>query len=182
MFIRQSIRSDYCAVYATGMALSLAGFETSRQRALSLFRAGRGWQGAAHTDIDAAINRATGREGLAWCSTFGALDGRNTLLWLGRQAKLAGGPIIVTASCRLVRHNVVCGHAFLVVGCEEGRLQLLDPLTREPKAGERHNLEMTDAGCSDLTVRAVGCLWEMLTKQPVYCKEVTPRIGYVNGG
>src|ERR1700704_6443896 len=59
MFIRQSIPSDYCAVYATAIMLSLLGCPLSRSEALRLFAVGpRNWKGATNQNISAAIARA----------------------------------------------------------------------------------------------------------------------------
>jgi len=174
MFIRQSLYSDYCAVYSTGMALSIVGIQTDRRSALSLFNVKRGWKGASHDDIDAALIRATGNKGSAWRCTNESLSGAQALSWLNNQFQSISSPIIVTASCRLVQHNIICGHTFLVVGKSNASIHVLDPLTKAPPKSQQHNIEITEMVCSKNTIHPKNCRWEIISKHPIYCKEIIP--------
>lgn len=172
MFIRQSLYSDYCAVYSVGMALSMLGIDTDRKGALSLFDVKKGWKGASHDDIDAALIKATGGKGSAWYCTNQSLSGQNAFFWLHYYARSILDPIIVTASCRLVQHDLVCGHAFLITGGSSDGIFVLDPLAKRPLEGKSHNIVITLNECGAEKISPVGCRWEMLCKHPIYCKRI----------
>lgn len=147
-FIRQSIRSDYCAVYATAMYLTLLGCETDRRQALLLFGAKRGtpWPGASHSDMLAVIRcclpdyngnwRKIPRSASAIRRTFQGIAAR-------------GSPALITAYCRHRTSGVECGHAFLVTGFQDGRFLLLDPLGLPPLVGDLHNASAGAASAHD---------------------------------
>lgn len=140
-FIRQSIRSDYCAVYATAMFLSLLGCPTSRKQALRMFGARRGmtWPGASQADILTVIRQRLPGFSARWRRSAGSSSG---LLRAFERAAGRGLPALVAAQCRHRSSGVECGHAFLLTGSSGGRLLLLDPLCRPPAEGEQHNANL----------------------------------------
>jgi hypothetical protein len=163
MFLKQSLYSDYCAVYATGMALSLAGYPTSKKEALKLFNAKSGWQGASHSDISRAVCHAAGCSELEWCHF--SSDQGELLQWLGRQCcSNSNSVLLVTAYCRLRAQNITCGHVFVLVGADERGLLALDPLSRRPRNDTHYNVILSSSDQSDL-LAAGGAPWDLCTDQ-----------------
>lgn len=160
LFLRQSLRSDYCAVYASGMLLSLLGVVTDRQRARQLFgvRPG-GWRGSSHRQIRQVLCDGVPGAAFHWRHSR---PGREGICALLRTAAAAGPPALVTAYCRHPRLEVSCGHAFLLTGARAGTLLLLDPLGRPPAAGERFNACLDTAARADPDLLAVdGVAWSI---------------------
>jgi hypothetical protein len=159
MFIGQSLRSDYCAVYATGMALSLAGYPTDRRRAMALFGASPGWSGASHQAIAEAIKRATRSSVPAW--QHSPKSGGALTQWMRDQlAGAAGAPLVITAWCRHRLHRVTCGHAFVATGIEENSLLLLDPLGPRPADRSNFNARIS-ASTSARWLHPTGTSWDI---------------------
>lgn len=162
-FIRQSIRSDYCAVYATAMYLSLLGCQTDRRQALHLFGAKRGapWRGATHIDMLAVIRRCLPDYNARWLRTARS----SSAVRRSFQAIAArGSPALVTAYCRHRSSGVECGHAFLVTGFQEDRFLLLDPLGRPPSKADQYNTSTVAKSARDgLDLWPVeGSAWDLI--------------------
>jgi len=167
VFIRQTIRSDYCAVHSTAMALTLAGHPTSRLEGLRLFEAGRRWTGASHASISRAILRRTGRLG-RW--RHGPSGNELELLpWLQRMAAaLKGSPAVVTAYCQHRTLDLICGHSFVLVGLTPTHVELLDPLGKRPAAGQSTNVLLSLAQQpNDGLLATTGAVWDLRVDQKI---------------
>lgn len=183
MFIRQSIRSDYCAVHSTAMALTLAGHVTSRRESLRLFSAGTRWTGASHASIAEAIFRRTGQVGRWRHGPSG--DSQVLLTWLHKTAAaLKGCPAVVTAYCQHRTLNLVCGHSFVLVGLTSTHIQLLDPLGRRPADNTSMNIFLALAQRPEAgLLTATGAVWDLCASSQVSVLKVEkitdaqPRLG-----
>lgn len=163
LFLRQSLRSDYCAVYASGMLLSLLGVATDRRQARQLFGVRPGhWRGSTHRQIRQVLCDRVPGVAFHWRHSRRGRDGVCDLL---RTAAAAGQPALVTAYCRHPRLQASCGHAFLLTGARMDTVLLLDPLGRPPAAGERFNACLDAApraGAADAALLEVdGVAWSI---------------------
>jgi hypothetical protein len=170
-FIRQNIRSDYCAVYATAMFLSLAGHPISRSKALELFAVrSRTWVGATHDEMCAAIAKINPSLALGWSCTQ-----PTTTRGFFRVAKDSwrGYPTLVTAHCVHSRYGVSDWHAFVLVAVSTDTVAILDPLSRPPSAGCISNAEVRIA-CEHPSRRlhVTGAGWEIDLNHAVWFMEV----------
>jgi hypothetical protein len=159
-FLRQHLRSDYCAVYATGMAMSLAGRATDRASARALFEVRGGqWSGANHAMISGAIRKALGASTGRWrhsraCTAVG--------LWkFLRSSSGRAYPIIATAYCRHRKLGLECGHAFVLVAADDDRVLAVDPLSCRPAQGLVHNIQIDRPSRGDLLLRVRGSSWDL---------------------
>src|SRR3982751_6647709 len=114
MFLGQSLYSDYCAVYATAMALCVAGVPTTRRQALGLFGAKPGWQGATHAQMSEVLRGQLPGFRSRWRHWQFAAPHEAAMRL--RKVAADGHPTLVTGYCRHRRYDVVCGHAFVITG------------------------------------------------------------------
>lgn len=165
MFLGQSLRSDYCAIYATAMALTLAGHPTNRRQAFKLFKAGPGWSGASHAEISSVLRRRMRSFRRRWRHSLcdNPVSAAATLY----AAAVGDEPLLVTAYCRHRSLDLVCGHAFLVVGCDDGGLWLLDSLSRRPTDGAKTNARiLLEQSLDGSLLRIDGSPWDVCVDKP----------------
>ena len=139
MFIRQSLRSDYCAVYSVGMCLTIAGHPTNRKEALLMFGAQPGkWNGASQAQIRSVLAARIVNLSGKWQRLASAnREGVHRAL---RRSLNADCTAVVTAYCKHRALGITCGHVFLATGIgSDGSIELLDPLCKRPKAGTLRN-------------------------------------------
>jgi hypothetical protein len=165
LFIRQDIRSDYCAVYATGMCLSLAGMPTSRKDARELFGARAHWPGASHSQIRLAVQRRHPDFNGRW-RHLKASSGREVYRAL-ELAVGAGSPVLVTAYCRHRALRITCGHAFVATQLTGAGIGVLDSLSGKPGGRACHNAIIVDGNVTSRWVRVVGAPWDISVLHPV---------------
>jgi hypothetical protein len=167
LFIRQSIQSDYCAVYATAMCLSASGTPTSRKEALRLFGArARQWAGASHADIRRAVVAMRPDIRSRWVHIRQPTP-QNVVHALELVAA-RGAPAIVAAFCRHRHLGLTCGHAFVLIPGHLPRLAILDPLGRPPLALQSHNAEIERPDKQRQRLLAVrGSPWDISLDKPV---------------
>lgn len=178
-FLGQSILSDYCAVYATGMLLSIAGRRTDRRDARRLFGARSGtWEGASHADIRAVlVSQLPGLTSrwvhvrapdlLTVCGAFG-------------RALERGAAALATAHCTHRRHRITCGHAFLITGITGQTIEVLDPLCHEPERGSQYNARISLAAQDTQTcIHVEHSPWDISLKSPVSL--ITVPVSWRNG-
>jgi hypothetical protein len=172
VFIGQSLHSDYCAVYATAMALSLVGHPTGRRQAMALFGARPGWPGASHAQISTALRRRMGRFDGRWRHVLGG-DAQAAAARLRRCAAQAGA-ILVTAYCRHRTLDLVCGHAFVLTGRDRDGVWILDPLAGPPGDGARCNAQIPlDQSVGDRMLRVRGSAWDVCLDRPMSTMRVS---------
>lgn len=149
------------------MALTLAGYPTSRRDGLELFGARYGWVGASHASITAAVLRRTGHL-YRWrhCPNT---EAQYVLTWLYRAAvNLRGRPAVVTAYCRHRILDLLCGHAFVLVGCSDERIRLLDPLGKRPTVVPDGNvLVSVSQFAAEALIVAEGAVWDLCGGRPI---------------
>jgi hypothetical protein len=155
VFLRQNVRSNYCAPYATAMFLSLVGREMDRAEALRSFSVRRkGWSGATHEEMAQVVGCAVPGIRTRW-RHLKAANVENLISHLKRSS--SGRPVLVTARCELLRHGVADWHTFVVIEADDKSATLLDPLGRCPESLEHGNAVLrvidgrlrTDASSSD---------------------------------
>jgi hypothetical protein len=140
VFVRQGPRSNYCAPYATAAFVGLLGQPMGRAEALRTFRTRRaGWRGASRADIARVVCEACPGVRASWqhvhAASAGDLLGRLREAWDGR-------PLLATASCLLLRHQVTDRHTFVIVALADEAVKIIDPLFRPPAAGQCGNMEL----------------------------------------
>src|SRR5438132_519268 len=140
VFVRQGPRSNYCAPYATAAFVGLLGQTMGRAEALRTFRARRaGWRGASRADIARVVCESCPGVRASWQHVRAAsareLFGRLREAWDGR-------PLLATANCLLLRHQVTDWHTFVIVALADKAVKILDPLFRPPAAGQSGNMEL----------------------------------------
>ena len=153
MFIRQSIRSNNCAPYATATFLGLLGRVMNRTAALSAFGVRRrGWSGASHEDMSRVVEAAIPGVKTKWLH----LRARKPCTVLAKLANAtAVHPLLVTARCLHLRHDVADWHAFVVVDAIAERATLLDPLAPHPVGDRAGNSTLFSAN-GTLTAESPG--------------------------
>ena len=138
VFLKQRLSSDYCAVYAAGMTLSLCGRPTDRRSAHRLFKVGTpSWRVPNHDEVCLALEIALPGATVALDSRRCA-DGLEVREWLASKLRRRRA-VMVTARCELVEPRVTALHAFVVVRASENRIGLLDPLGSAPRPGDDCN-------------------------------------------
>jgi hypothetical protein len=165
VFLAQSIYSDYCAVYATAMALSLAGVPTTRRRALSLFNAKTGWQGATHAQISEVLRNQLPCLRSRWRHWQFATPVEAALQL--RRVSADSSLTLVTGYCRLRKYDVVCGHAFVVTGYRDGCVLILDSLGKRPSEGEQFNARISVNQEQAKLLVVDGSMWDICLAQPI---------------
>lgn len=168
MFIRQSIRSDYCAIYSVGMCLTIAGHPTNRQQAMAMFDARRGkWAGASQAQIRNVLAARIVDLRSKW-QRFSSTN-QNSIHGALRRALRPGRMALVTAYCKHRTLGITCGHVFLATGIRsDGSIEILDPLCKKPKTGTLWNASIPPACLEDgdlLLVR--DSPWDICLKHQV---------------
>lgn len=75
---------------------------------------------------------------------------------------------MVTAYCRHRTLDLLCGHTFVLVGCAQGAIRLLDPLGKKPSLASNGNVSVavSQLAASELIV-AAGAVWDLCGDRPV---------------
>ena len=167
LFLRQSLRSDYCAIYATAMALSLLDSPVGRRAALRMFRAAPGeWYGASHMLISKVVQDRLGRPSPSWHSVP-ASSSKRICDALARAVK-SGRPSIVTAYCIHRRLQLRCGHAFVLMDRTSSAFRFMDPLSPAPSHGAKHNATLNACRQGhEGKLRIDGAPWDLVISQTV---------------
>ena len=144
LFIRQSWRSNYCAVYSAGMLLSLLGYPTTRKQALRLFglkASNNGYDGTTHQLISTVISSAADVGHCRWkyCRQFSFYSVLRTLRY-----HFTHTPQPTLISFGVVHKNGIwrSRHTALVVGITNGAIELLDPLANPPRKNDTSNVSL----------------------------------------
>ncbi len=140
MFVRQGPRSIYCAPYATAAFLGLIGQSLGRKEILRAFGARRAnWPGASRMEIARVAGAACPGLRTSWlhlhASSGTDLFGRLAQVWEGR-------PLLATANCLLLRHEVTDWHTFVILAVAHDAVRIVDPLFRPPADGDLGNMEL----------------------------------------
>jgi len=89
------------------------------------------------------------------------LFGRLAEVWEGR-------PLLATANCLLLRHQVTDWHTFVIVAVADDAVTIVDPLFRPPAQGRLGNMELRlFEGRAQTTNRSSRLAWAVDFDQPV---------------
>jgi hypothetical protein len=154
LFLRQSMRSNYCGVYSCAMLLARLGYRIDRCKAFSLFglpARPRAYEGASLSEIAATFTAATGNVA-KWrmIDTFSYT--RLTRLVKNR------APTLLAFGARYARFR--CVHVVLAVGVGGEGLELVDPLGRHPGTDGDMNAVLRADGSMG------GVLYRVVTSSP----------------
>ena len=144
-FIRQSFRSNYCGVYATGMFLSLLGFPTTRERALNLFnlkRSNPSYEGTNHREIGKVLYSAAQFSFVRW-QYYKQFDFTALSASLNDQLETYG-PTLLSFGAIHKNGKWKCTHVAVVIGVN-GRIELVDPLAKPPLRSSGANVSLAIA-------------------------------------
>ena len=161
LFLRQSVHSDYCAVYAGGMLLSILGQHTDRADAVRLFGADcYNWQKPDHSKIRRVLMKTLPNTRMRWlhyeCGDFTALAKTARRLLGGKTA------VLTTGRCIYGLRNVAAEHAFLITAVEDESIYVLDSLGRSPQSGQVSNASFDRADGKDSRLLKVrGSFWSL---------------------
>lgn len=172
IFIRQSIHSDYCAVYSTAMFLSLQGRAVDRPAARMLFGARPStWTGATHDQMREAISKYDTTISSRWIHT------RPTTrrgFFRVTQARWTGLPLLATAFCLHRRYKIRDWHAFVIVSVTSDDVHILDPLSKVPAPNETWNAKVSRKGHNaSSTIHVTGAAWEIDLLHPISFLDTT---------
>jgi hypothetical protein len=168
-FIQQSIRSDYCGVYATAMLLSLLGEPISRRRAHKIFGVvPANWMGTSCRGITTAIRRVMPAATSTW--RHGRPQGGKS--FQGFCAKGGSMPALVSAWCFHRRYRVICGHAFVITGMSEHAVRIVDPLCPPPTTDWNAAIDTADTELPYLNVQ--GSAWMVDLRHSISILTVSP--------
>jgi hypothetical protein len=131
-FLRQSIRTNYCGVYAVGMLLSLSGVPTTRRLARRLFRLHRlseAYRGTSLREMSAVLSMCFRSADLRWthhrnCSYPSVAHEIDRAT--------CGGASPTVAVFDAVRGRMRVRHAVVVLSANVRGISVLDPLGRRP--------------------------------------------------
>jgi hypothetical protein len=156
IFLRQSFRSNYCAVYSTGMLLSLLGIPTTRAEALSLFdlrRSNPTYVGASHLEIGKALARLALIKHWRWESQKRF---EFAVVLRSVRAQLDSNPQPTLLSFGAIHKNGRwrCLHVVVVTRVTEEVIEGIDPLGPTP-AGNNGNVWFK-RGDSPTQIRVIG--------------------------
>jgi len=134
IFLKQSVRSNYCAVYSTGMLLSLLGIPTTRAQALSLFALSRcnpTYGGASQPEIGNAFARLARVRHWRWESQKRF---NFALLSQSVRAQFRSNPQPTLLSFGAIHRNGKwrCLHVVVALSVTEDFIETLDPLGPTP--------------------------------------------------
>lgn len=132
-FIKQSVRSNYCGVYSTGMLLSRMGFTVSHVQALALFdlkRTNPNYSGASHQEIGNAFESITG---IRWhWKVFDCFDFIAISRLLSKHQLNNRLPTLLSFGATHKNEEWKCVHAAVVLAVSRRIIELLDPLGKKP--------------------------------------------------
>jgi hypothetical protein len=168
-FNRQSVRSNYCGVYAAGMFLSLLGVPTDRRRALRLFGLATSNRDYAGTPLD-QIGRFLKRQGFATRARWHRLpifDVERARRVLSRWLSETRRPTLVAFGAVHRRTQLRCRHIAVVTGVTRDAILLLDPLGRPP-SGAAYNVRIGPSG------RAAGSFYAIVRRLGLDLLDWTP--------
>ena len=145
MFLGQRLSTDYCAVCAVGMLLTLFGRPHRRADAHRLFGTRRlGWQPPDERAVLDRLVEMFGRDQVRCRSRrFRTVERLADGLAAAREDR----PILVAAHCRLQPDAIVARHAFLATAIENNEIRLLDSLAARPKGQRLWNVRLR--ACDD---------------------------------
>lgn len=143
-FLGQSSRSNYCAVYSTGMLLSLLGLATTRSAALRLFdlrRSNPDYSGATHFEIAHAFRSAASIKRCRWdyhkIFRFASVSKS-----LSAQLRDYGYPTLLTFGAIHKNGTWRCTHVVVAVAATERFIDVLDPLGKKPQELSTGNVRL----------------------------------------
>lgn len=134
-FFRQSYRSNYCAVYSTGMLLQLLGWNGNRRQLMALFglrRYERRYKGTHLRIVSKIVAGAAKIARPRWVG-MRCLKGRVLRRVLVRHFSVNGAACLLSFSARHL--GISCRHVVVVTGIDAERVYLLDPLGGRPASG-----------------------------------------------
>jgi hypothetical protein len=167
-FIGQSTRSNYCAVYSTGMLLSMLGMPITRPRLLRLFdltRTNPRYLGASHADIGIVFAREVHLERWRWVCwpafDFDAIS--ESLRW---QLRRTGCPTLLSFGIIHKNRRWRARHVAVVRAAADRVIELLDPLGRKPHINCSANVLLRLSPDSQ-NIRVIGNSYYLDTRQRV---------------
>lgn len=166
MFIGQRLSTDYCAVHAVGMFLSLKGLPHSRAQVHRLFGTRRaGWTPPDEAGVAEALRQILGPDAVRHRRVrIGSAAAKACIL----QQTCARGPVLVSALCRLVADEKIrCRHAFLAIDVDEREARLLDSLGPHPPKGQSWNARLVFNGESRTVLETIGTCWKLDLSGPI---------------
>lgn len=173
MFLRQSIRSDYCAVYAAATLAGLCGTVIDRQQALRSFgvRAGA-WSGAPDLQVARVVEGWLPGARAVWHHR--RVRSIQQLLECVSQLVPCGTYGLLAAMCRHTRHQVEADHAVVIVQARPKSLLLIDPLSSPPRPSCISNARVS-ATSTQFGDRIVvdGAAWSFVTSRELRVMSLT---------
>ncbi len=165
-FLGQKLSSDYCAVYAAAMWLSLMGCATTRAESHLAFGTGRsGWAPPDEAAVTEVLRRRLGEHAVR--RTTHRYSSSAALVAAGRRRLADSSALIVAATCRLRGTRVAARHAFLITGVEKTSLRILDSLGPAPMSGHLANALISDTGARQRFLPAAGTCWDVDLAGPI---------------
>lgn len=147
-FIAQSIRSDYCAVYACSMLLTLLGVDAGKQscmRSFGIRRNGCHFNGVTYSEISRVLQQSLPFVQFGWKfrshSSFNGIVGL-----LQSHFSRIGVPTLVVFGAVHERMGVRCRHAAVAISTGRYGIRLLDSLGRMPKDRVKWNVTILSKG------------------------------------
>src|SRR2546428_1953805 len=162
-FIRQSVRSDYCGVYAAGMFLALLGRPTTRKGARSLFGLPRRSPGYAGTDLDlvaAVIRQRADLSAVRW-EYSDEFVFQAVVQKLRRQLERTKLPTLIWFGAVYSDGHTRAFHIAVVVRVGPDRIVLLDPLGGRPEKGKRFNVSIVSTRQPRRFLKADGSFYSV---------------------
>ena len=173
MFLRQSIRSDYCAVYAAATLAGLCGAVIDRKQALRSFgvRAGA-WSGAPDLQVAQVLEGWLPGARAVWHHR--RVRSIQQLLDCVSQLVPSGTYGLLAAMCRHTRHQVEADHAVVIVQAQPSSLRLIDPLSCPPRPSciSNAHVSTTSPQFGD-RIAVDGAAWSFVTSQELRIMSLT---------
>lgn len=166
-FIKQQVRSDYCAVYASATLLSLCGRRTTKSSALRIFGVRRrSWTVPNRDAVKAALESIVGESNVAL--TTRKFDSIENVAVFCNGALLRTPALLMTAFCRHSEYGVTAQHAFVVTKASSGGIGIIDSLGRRPATDDVFNAWIHLPRTSTRRFVVVeGASWSMDIKSPI---------------
>lgn len=170
-FIKQQIRSNFCAVYSAAVTLSLWGIPTSKPVAMRIFGARRrGWRPPDHETLRQTLETVVGdiKVEVKKCRVH-SVAALGSIL----QRRLESQPaVLVTANCELLRQRVVAHHAFVVTHASSQGVGIIDSLAKRPKVNAAFNAWIPSCQAAKRGLLHVeGSPWAIDSTHPIYILE-----------
>jgi hypothetical protein len=166
LFLRQRLSSDYCAVYAAAMWVSIIDRPVSRAQSHAAFGTRRpGWHPPDEPTVAKVLSgllngrdvRLDARRYPNSSAMVGACKGR-----LARSTAL-----LVAATCRLRSERVTAKHAFVVTGSQGAALQVLDSLGSHPGSQFSNALIPASSKKGRRFAEVIGARWDIDLVHPI---------------